>query len=160
MIFSKNMIYSKFCHGIFLPHVVLGTLHVPEHGTKGRQNGYFLFSFGDYRIYVYQHAKSQCCERTGSMITKNRFVIQQGFIFFSSILSYQSQRYVSCSFSAKFLLKIASNTAPLAIGIRPYGMDCLNESYHKSEQNQIMQAMFLIYSLTVLSIIMEVGKPL
>ena len=111
-------------------------------------------------LLIYQHAKSQCCERTGSMITKNRFVIQQEFIFLSSTLSYQSQRYVSCSFSAKFLLKIASNTAPLAIGIRPYGMDCLNESYHKSEQNQIMQAMFLIHSLTVLSIIMDAGKPL
>ena len=59
MIFSKNM--------IFLPHVVLSTLHVPEHETKGRQNGYFGFSFGDYRIYVTNHEpttrEKECQER-------------------------------------------------------------------------------------------------
>ena len=72
MNFSKNVIFSIFCHRIFLPHVVLGTLHVPEHGTKGRQNGYFWFSFGDYRIYVilFQWAflffaaeKTTCCKK-------------------------------------------------------------------------------------------------
>ena len=39
---------------------------------------------------------------------------------------------------------------PLAIGIEPYSMDCLNESYSKSEQNLISQAMFLFYSLMAL----------
>ena len=38
---------------------------------------------------------------------------------------------------------------PLAIVIEPYSMDCLNESYSKSEQNHISQAMFLFYSLIV-----------
>ena len=110
-------------------------------------------------LLIYQHAESQCCECTGSMITKNKFMIQQKLIFLSSTLSYQHQRCVKQSFSAKLSLKIASNTVPLAIVIEPYSMDCLSESYSKAEQNHIAQAMFLFYSLMAFSIIMATGKP-
>ena len=110
-------------------------------------------------LLIYQHAKSQCCECTGSMITKNKFMIQQKLIFLSSTLSYQHQRCVQQSFSAKLSLKIASNTVPLAIVIEPYSMDCLSESYSKAEQNHISQAMLLFYSLMAFSITMATGKP-
>jgi len=110
-------------------------------------------------LLIYQHTKSQCCECTGSMITKNKFMIQQKLIFLSSTLSYQYQRCVCHSFSAKLLLKIASNTVPLAIVIEPYSTDCLNESYSKSEQNHISKAMVLFYSLIAFSITMATGKP-
>ena len=80
MFFFKNMIFSKFCHGIFLPHVVLGTLHAPEHGTKGRQNGYFGFSYGDYRIYV------ENCQL--SLKVLNRFLCYERFPLWIHFLDF------------------------------------------------------------------------
>jgi len=86
-------------------------------------------------------------------------MIQQKLIFLSSTLSYQYQRCVWHSFSAQLSLKTASNTVPLAIVIEPYSMDCLNESYSKSEQDHISQALFLFYSLMAFSITMAIRKP-
>ena len=79
------------------------------------------------------------------------------FYLFNSFLSVS--KMCMSQFFCKDFTENCIKHCSMAIGITRYSMDCLNESHSKSEQNYILQAMFLFYSLMAFLVTIATEKP-